>query len=138
MSANFLPWWGGPTEAPAFNPPTPATDAEVGTPTPALPFPLPGYQLLERLGEGGRGVVYRAVQLCLNRPVAIKFLPSPPRCGADPGGAAQAHAAWQREARLMAALKHPHVVTIHACGLAEDSGGAYLVMEYIAGPSLRA
>lgn len=87
---------------------------------------IPGYRLLEKLGEGGMGEVFRALQLSLQRVVAIKLLHP------------LLHTAWedfQREACLMAALSHPHVVIIHDFGQVE--GRAYLVMEHIRGPSMR-
>ncbi len=100
---------------------------EVPTAYPPATFPpIPGYQLGERIGEGGMGVVYRAFQQSLERTVAIKWLHAP----ADGSGASP------REPRLMAALAHPHVVTVHDCGGVE--GRPYLVMEYVEGPTLRA
>jgi len=89
---------------------------------------VPGYQLLEKIGEGGMGEVHRATQLSLQRTVAIKFL-TPATADAGP------FPAFQRESRLMAALAHPHVVTIYDCGQAD--GRPYLVMELLAGPTLR-
>jgi hypothetical protein len=90
------------------------------------PPEVPGYQLLEPVGAGGMGEVYRARQLSLERTVAIKFLNPLPA-----GGRAR-----QRESRVMAALAHPHVVAIHDCGRAGDRD--YLVMEYVRGVTLRA
>lgn len=74
------------------------------------------------------GVVYRALHVNLQRTVAVKILRQ---------SSAEAKLAldWQREPRLMASLAHPHVVTIHDAG--EADGCAYLVMEYMAGGSLR-
>ncbi len=93
-------------------------------------FPvIPGYQLLEKLGEGGTGTVYRAVQLSPQRSVAIKLLNPLP-------GNPRLLRAGQRESGLMAALRHPGVVGVCACG--EVSGRSYLVLEYVAGPNLRA
>lgn len=97
------------------------------TPTTDLPT-IPGYRLLEKLGEGGMGEVFRALQLSLQRVVAIKLLHQ----------SSFLHTAWedfQREACLMAALSHPHVVIIHDFGRID--GRAYLVMEHVRGPSLR-
>ncbi len=96
--------------------------------TVACPATMAGYELLEKIGEGGMGQVHRAVQLSLGRTVAIKFLhPLAPEFdeGAFP----------HRESRLMAALAHPHVVTIYDCGQAD--GRPYLVMEYVDGSTLR-
>jgi serine/threonine-protein kinase len=92
-------------------------------------FPdIPEYQLLEKLGEGGMGTVYRATQLRQLRTVAVKLLHARP--GVLP------LRAFQRESELMASLSHPGVVTIYDTGVA--GGGPYLVMEYVAGPNLRA
>jgi serine/threonine protein kinase len=89
---------------------------------------LPGFELLEKIGEGGMGDVYRATQLSLQRTVAVKFLRSNEHDPAPP--------AWQQEAHLMASLVHPNVVTIYDCGEADHR--KYLVMEHVRGVSLRA
>lgn len=89
---------------------------------------IPGLDLQEVIGEGGMGVVYRATHLNLQRVVAVKILRGSPRDGAG-------NEAWLRESRTMAALAHPHVVTVHDSGYA--NGHNYLVMEYMAGGSLR-
>jgi serine/threonine protein kinase len=88
-----------------------------------------GLVLLKRIGEGGEGVVYRAIHQTLQRVVAVKIL----------WGRAESEAAcpaWLRESRLTAALAHPHVIAVHDAGQADGRG--YLVMEYVAGGSLRA
>jgi len=90
---------------------------------------IPGYRLIDKIGEGGTGEVYRATQLNLERTVAIKFLN--PRAD-DPATLSTFH----RESRLMAALSHPHVVTIHDCSQLE--GRPFLIIEYVAGSTLRA
>jgi Tol biopolymer transport system component len=96
---------------------------------PEEPLQIPGYDLLDLIGVGGMGEVHRATQLSLQRPVAVKFLRS---LGDD-----QARlSAFNRESRLMAALAHPHVVTIHDCG--EIHQRHYLIMEYVDGSTLRA
>ena len=92
--------------------------------TASLPH-IPGLEPQEKIGEGGMGVVYRALHLALRRAVAVKVLRGEAAAGPD----------WLREARLMASLAHPYVVTIHDAGQAE--GHNYLVMEYMAGGSLR-
>ncbi len=89
---------------------------------------MPGYDLLDRIGEGGMGQVHRATQRSLGRTVAIKFLNPAPTGFSD-------RSVLNRESRLMAALAHPHVVTIYDCGQIE--GRHYLVMEYIDGSTLR-
>lgn len=89
---------------------------------------IPGYELLEKIGEGGMGQVYRAIQLSLRRTVAVKFLTSPTPLSQTP------ISAFQQESRLMASLVHPNIVAIHDCGYIQ--GEHYLVMEYVAGTSL--
>jgi hypothetical protein len=88
------------------------------------------YRLLERLGSGGMGVVYKGFDPELNRLVAVKV----PRL--DPG--APEHAAFmrrlQREARAAAAVRHPHVCPVYDVG--EQDGVTYLVMAYVEGESL--
>jgi serine/threonine protein kinase len=80
------------------------------------------------LGVGGMGVVYRAVDTKLNRPVAIKFL-------SDHLAGAAAHRRFQREARTASSLNHPHIVTVHDAG--EFEGRQYLVTELVDGGTLR-
>jgi serine/threonine protein kinase len=92
------------------------------------PPSLPGYELLEELGRGGMGVVYKARQTRLNRLVAVKMLPS---------GAAVSHHELERfraEAETLARLHHPNIVTIYDVG--EHDGRPFFVLEYIPGPSL--
>ena len=88
----------------------------------ALP-PLPGYKLEKRIGRGGMGEVYLAVQERLARPVAIKVLA--PKLAAD----AQFVQRFEAEARAAAALNHPNVVTVYDVGL--HAGVHYLSMEYM-------
>jgi serine/threonine protein kinase len=94
----------------------------------AQAWEIPGYQVQQKIGEGGTGEVYRANQLSLQRTVAIKIL-NPLLQGHSP------LLAFNRESRLMASLTHPNIVAIHDCGQIQDS--YYLVMEYVAGRSLR-
>jgi WD40 repeat protein len=89
---------------------------------------IPGYQLLERLGYGGMGVVYKARQLGLNRTVAIKMLLAGPHITAE-------HLErFRTEAATLARLQHPNIVQIHEVG--EWQGRPYFAMEYVPGPSL--
>ena len=89
---------------------------------------LSHYRILEKLGSGGMGVVHRAIDSTLNRPVALKFLTDHvPDEGVD---------RFLREARAASALNHPNIVTIHEVGEAET--GRYIVMEWIEGVTLRA
>ncbi len=82
----------------------------------------------ELLGQGGMARVYRATQRNLDRTVAIKVLP--PYYAADPGFVER----FKLEARAMARLSHPHIVTVHDAG--EENGRLYIVMEYINGGNL--
>lgn len=89
---------------------------------------LGDFHIERRLGCGGMGVVYQALQVSLNRRVALKVLPS-----ALVGNAAAVER-FHREARAAARLRHPNIVTIHAEGI--EQGVCYFAMEMIDGPSL--
>jgi len=87
------------------------------------------YRIDEKLGEGGMGVVYRATDLSLNRPVAIKFL--------SPGVAdAERRRRFQQEAQTASSLNHPHILTVFEAGTTEEDQ-QYLVTEFIDGWNLR-
>ena len=86
------------------------------------------YSLDRELGRGGMGIVYLARDVALERPVAIKLLP--PALAQVPGFRER----FLREARMAAALSHPHIVPIHA--VEEVQGLVFFVMEYVAGESL--
>ncbi len=88
------------------------------------------YVVTRLLGRGGMGSVYLATQKRLNRPVAIKVLLS------HLVGSASMRTRFEREARIVARLRHPAIVTIHDFGVL-PSGHAYLVMEYLDGETLR-
>ena len=81
-------------------------------------------------GRGGMGVVYRAVQLELGRPVALKLI------AADRATDAEFRERFQRESRLAAAIDHPNIVPVHSAG--EYRGRLYLVMRYVSGSDLHA
>ena len=88
------------------------------------------YVILERLGAGGMGVVYRARDERLRREVALKLLP------ADDAAAPEARARLLREARTASSLNHPHVCTVHEVD--EDAGQVFIAMELVAGRTLGA
>ncbi len=86
------------------------------------------YRILEKLGEGGMGVVYRALDSKLNRAVAVKVLSEDV---ADPS----ARRRFQREAQLASSLNHPHILTVYDAG--EFEGRQYLVTEFVDGGTLK-
>jgi serine/threonine-protein kinase len=86
------------------------------------------YEIVEKLGEGGMGAVYRARDTTLGRDVALKLLPE--FVAAD----REKIARLEREARLLASLSHPNIATLH--GLEESNGLKYLVMELVPGETL--
>ena len=90
---------------------------------------IAAYDILGAIGAGGMGEVYRARDTKLGRDVAIKVLP------ANLGSDAAAHARFDREARAIAALNHPHIVTIHE--IARSEGLDFIVMEFVSGRSLK-
>jgi serine/threonine-protein kinase len=114
-----------PAPNPVRGPPGPlGATGESAAPPPTIA----GYEILEEVGRGGMGVVYRAGQRGLSRTVALKVI----LAGAHAGPHERAR--FRTEAEAVARLQHPHIVQIHELG--EQAGCPYLALEYVDGVSL--
>ena len=104
------------------------TARDLATPPPADAPLLPGYHITGRLGEGGMGVVWQAIQLATNRPVALKVM------SAALFGSPNARKRFEREVELAARLEHPGIAAVYDSGL--EHGVYFYAMQFVPGTTL--
>jgi serine/threonine protein kinase len=119
IKAGFQTGTGPDSRQPGFTPP----------PIEAIAKLFPQFEILEFIGKGGMGAVYKARQPVLDRFVALKILP--PNVAGTPGFTER----FNREARALARLVHPNIVAVHDFGQAGDLN--YFIMEFVDGANLR-
>jgi eukaryotic-like serine/threonine-protein kinase len=112
----------------ALGKPAPAPTTELPPPLARLNQRIGDYELLDEIGRGGMGVVYRARQVTLNRIVALKLM----RMG--PVASEKAKQRVRNEAQIAGRLQHPNIVAVYA--VAEQEGAPYIAMEYVEGQTL--
>ncbi len=117
-----------PVDVQTLMPPVSASGEARSTPFSSIH--VPGYEILEELGRGGMGVVYKARHVQLDRIVALKMMLSGEHAGKDE------RARFQAEGIAVARLRHPHIVQIHEVGSVDDR--PYFCLEFLAGGSLAA
>src|SRR5262249_27706463 len=116
-----------PPPPPLVSPPPPAAATPQPPPRsePLAPPRMPGYEMIEELGRGGMGVVYKARQIALNRMVALKMILP------DQAAGPEVRARFRTEGEAVARLQHPNIIQIHEVG--ESDGRPYFSLEFVGG-----